>query len=362
MRARTVYTASMIHRGLLILSILLLFSGCVGIQTQIDRSAIRDYAESLVDRYDGQGPVEVRDYLASSPDPWEDPRISLDEVTVSEGAARELHHPEGIPLLHQTVRFDSGFDSGRPLVDEAQFFLYSQYGENLDGKDAVIWLPGMGFSELALDFVEPFFHAILEAGSVLLIYIPPYHLSRLPDDSENTDLLHPDVTESLRRFAAMTGEIVTMHRWLRSRGIDRIGGWGGSIGAAVMVLAGQAVPFDHMAMMIPMVDFSTLIPLHPDMSPYVELVESDGISGDLLQRAYGTISPAYYELPVPSDRSLIMAAELDQLTPLSVIEGYARANEVDQLSVFPNSHTTILLQRDVFAAYRTWLQTLSPEG
>jgi len=345
--------------GVLSCTAVLLLSGCVGFQERVDNNSVRDYAQSLVERYDGQSPHELMVFLGQAAAPWQGGGSDRpDDLTVSIGAARSVEHPQGQEIVQSTLSFTSAFSSGDETVDRAQFFIYHTGSADLSGRRAVLWLPGMGFSDLALRFVDRFFDAILEAGYVLVVYIPPYHLTRLPDDKQNSELLHPDVQESLSRVNAMTGEIITAYRWLESEGVATIGAWGGSIGAALAMMAGHAVDFDHLAVMIPVIDFRTLIPLHPEMNEYFARAAADGLTSDLLLAAYRTISPVAYDLPVPPERVLILAARYDQLIPLPVISAYARAHRITEFYTYSTSHATILLEGQMYERYRQWLQQL----
>ena len=361
-QARSIRTLLPLPALLLGLALATALTSCVAFQEGVDRDGIRSNARSLVERYQSQTTAGVQSYLDTVSAPWRGHTMP-DDLRLESGNPRPIEHPRGDGLVHETLRFTSDFGRGESddlseLVKEGQFFIYrSEAG--YDGQNAVLWLPGLGFSDLALRFVDEFFDAILEEGYILVVYIPPFHLNRLPDGGANNDLLHPGVVESVERFRAITHEIMTGYQWLKDQGVGRIGAWGGSIGAAALLLAGQAVDLDHLAMMIPILDFRTLIPLHPDMHPYLEQLASDGLTSDLVMQAYRHISPVAYPLPVLPERTLILAAEHDQLTPLPVITGYANMHSIDAYEIFPNSHATILLRGRVYERYREWLGELT---
>ena len=112
----------------------------------------------------------------------------------------------------------------------ATFFVL-RHGE-IGASPAFIWLPGNGFGPIAYPFVGHFYDAMFEAGYDVVVWVPPYHVSRA--DPSGRGILTNDTAENQQILLASVAEVRMMARYLRTAGVKRLGGWGGSMGAAAV--------------------------------------------------------------------------------------------------------------------------------
>jgi hypothetical protein len=150
-----------------------------------------------------------------------------------------------------------------------------------------------------------------------------------------------------------------MISYLKNNGVTKIGGWGGSIGATMLLLTEQTEEFDHLNLMIPVIDFDTVIFRNEYMSGAVAQFEKAGYSINLLEQAYGIVNPIKYQLKVDTNNVQIMYAEYDQLTPEPAMIAFAQKNNIQKLRGYQRSHATMLLTRKIYGDYGLFLDTLN---
>jgi len=193
-----------------------------------------------------------------------------------------------------------------------------------------------------------------------VFYVPPYHLERTEAGKKNGEgLLTPDHEKNISILLNAVRELRTMISYLKSNGVTKIGGWGGSIGATMLMLTAQTEEFDHLNMMIPIIDFNTVIFRNIHMRDAVARFEKAGFPESLLTEAYGIVNPVKYQLKIDPSRVQIMYAEYDQLTPEDAMIKFAQKNNIKKLIAYPRSHATMLLTRKIYGDYGLFLDMLN---
>jgi hypothetical protein len=124
-----------------------------------------------------------------------------------------------------------------------------------------------------------------------------------------------------------------LQAFAHSNGVTKIGGWGGSIGATMLLLTEQMEEFDHLNMMIPVIDFDTVIFKNIYMLDAVAQFERAGFSESLLEQAYGVVNPVKYQLRIDPDRVQIMYSKYDKLTPENAMVEFAQKNNIKKIIV-----------------------------
>ena len=130
-------------------------------------------------------------------------------------------------------------------------------------RDTILWVPGMGVSDTAFQFIKHFFNHELAAGYNIAFYIPPFHLDRRePGKGNGEGFFTADVQSNVQVILETVRELRTMVQYLISTGVGRIAGLGGSMGAATLLLTAQTVDMDFLCLMIPVVDWETVFFQH----------------------------------------------------------------------------------------------------
>ncbi len=276
---------------------------------------------------------------------WSSAPLGRWEVTLADG---RVIAPERLTFFSPVGRADQ--------ADEATFYLYRV--APLAGGRAILWVPGLGFSRLAVHFVRRLWQTELEHGWSVLIYVPPYHLERRTagrDDGEGFVVASPE--SSTRLLLHCASELITARRWLTAQGVTTVGGWGGSLGAALLTVMAREAPLDHAAFMIPLLDWHRPF-ARPELARVRERLSRAGFATALLATADALMSPVDLPLPAPAARMLIQYARYDQLTPAAVTEAYARTHGVNVIKDYERSHATMLIGNRLYADYDAYLTTL----
>jgi len=154
-------------------------------------------------------------------------------------------------------------------------------------------------------------------------------------------------------------ELRTIIRYLKKRGVKSISAWGGSIGATIVLLTDQTVEFDHISMMIPVLNMETVTLKNKHMKKVIQRYKNSGFDKKTLCDIYCLISPSSYSLKTNPDRVYIMLAKYDQLSPYKTILDYAKKNKIKHISSYKRSHSTILLTDIMYENYARFLMHLN---
>ncbi len=231
--------------------------------------------------------------------------------------------------------------------------------ENWDGAGAILWVPGFGVSDFAFGFIRRFMEEELRQGYAVLFYNLPFHLDRVqPGRKEGQGLVTGNLVSNVRILRALTSELETGAAYLQNAGVSRIGVWSGSVGAAAAGVLSADRDFDHICMMIPVVDWNTLI-FHPVFNEVRHRLTNSLCGETTLRKAYDLVSPATHRPRTPPERILILSAEYDRLTPPDRIAEYAAARGITNVRVYPESHASILLNDGVYRDYALFLSNMT---
>jgi hypothetical protein len=334
---------------------LVLASACTGLMREIDRAGLGDVAVALAETGPPGDPEALRRLVAehdlardTAPSAVEVRALhALDDWTV------ELE--DGSEVSPQVMRFESRV-ARSDQSDTAVFYLYER--ERSDR--AVLWVPGMGFGDSAFRFIDEFFVTALERGWSVAVWVPPYHRDRrAPDRDDGEGFLVSDPAANFRLLLASVTELRTIAAWLREHGAERVGGWGGSMGAAMLLLAESVDSLDHLTVMIPVVDWRALMLDNEVTAPAADRLLAAGYERALLERAYELLSPAAHPLRLDGSRVQILYARHDQLTPEATTRRYADERNIAAVHGYEHSHATILLSGDLETDYRVFLAQMS---
>ena len=330
--------------------------GCASVQRWIDKSSLEKTVQQILQEPLTGNPATLRAFVDT---------FDLEKATLPLPEAhftiRPLDHwvlsksTQG-PITAAQIRFPSALRQGG-AVDSAIFYLY-RTSELREGK-VILWVPGMGVSNLAFRFIRRFFQTELDQGYAVAVYVPPFHLERRVPGKENGEgFFSADPLANLDVILNMVRELRTMKDYLSQQGVKTIGGWGGSMGASALLLLASLQPFDHLCLMIPVVDWRTVACDNPSLQPVTAKLFDLGYDRALLNKAYCLLSPVNYTVQILPSRIQILYAREDQLTPEAVTLDYAQKIGVARIKGFARSHATILLTPSLYKDYEWFLKNL----
>lgn len=342
-------------------------SGCATFKKSLDTGGLSDIAKQVLAEEPsggpkGSGPDALAEFLAGqSPE-----RVRGSYTLVSrEPFDRWKPAVHGGQVSGELLRFklDSGFAAASVKTDSYFYFFRPPHWS---GEKAILWAPGFGVSDLAFVLIRRLFEMELARGWAVLVWVPPFHLERQTKGKKAGDgLVTLDPRDLIGAVEASSDELANGFAWLQSQGVARIGGWGGSFGAASLMLVDERYRLDHLALMIPLVDWTTLW-AHPSLSPLREALHAAGYTDGMVDAAFRTISPVWHTLQTEPGRVQILYARYDQLTPERVTQDYAAklaqaapgAGDGPDVRGYAESHATILLRPAMYRAYGEFLDRI----
>ena len=348
------HSQTRIHLALLLIAPLL--SGCAGVQIWLDNSGLEKTTRQILQEQLTGSPTMLRAFvdtfdLDKATHPLLDVNLTvtpLDHWVLSTSAVG--------PVISEKIQFPSAFHRGDE-TDTAVFYLYRT--RPLQGGKVILWVPGMGVSNLAFHFIHRFFQEALDQGYAVAVYVPPFHLERRTPGKENGEgFFSADPLSNIKVILTMVQELRVIHNHFIRQGAVSLGGWGGSMGASALLLFASLQPLRHISVMIPVVDWTTVACDNTRFRQVTTRLKAAGYDSELLHQAYGLLSPVNYAVKVQPDHIQILYAREDQLTPEAVTLAYARKTGITQITGYARSHATILLTPSLYKEYGRFLKSL----
>ena len=280
-------------------------------------------------------PIHISDIKSKIRQKWSLRNNGLDEI-----------HEEEICFSSSGTQFNPS--------DSARFFVYRK--DNLKNSKIILWVPGLGVSDLAFCFIKYLFITEIKNGYTVIVYIPPFHLNRKHPEKENGEgFIGSNIQHNIQIQLEAVRELRTLLEYLEQQEPKEISAWGGSMGASFLLLTSKFYRFEHINLMIPMIDWEHTMMQNKELKSLLPKYASAGFDSTLLANAFKIISPANYQLNLPSDKTMIQFAEYDQLTSKKEIIRFASKNNIDKVVAYPRSHATILLSRELYSDYEIFL-------
>ncbi len=323
---------------------------CTALQQYIDKSGIESSCKDIMKHYTPGNPEELSVFarnfsLSASTEPF-DPGIP----EVKEIGKWKLHIPEVNGLIQEKLFFNTPLSDQTHSADKLVLYLYRN--EQQKKRKVLLFIPGMGVSDHALFFIKNFFTEIIKRGYTLAVYIPPYHLDRLPAGAEAGDgFFTHDTVRNSKMITGCTSEIRSAVEFFRSQGAADISAWGGSMGASFLLLSAQFEKYSHLTVMIPVLDWNSLLLDNPGFCILKQRLLSDGYNDETLRKVYNLVSPLNYKVLTEPERVLFMTAGFDQLTSMTLTEKYLVTHQNPLTKIYNRSHSTILTDYDIYKDY-----------
>jgi len=330
--------------------ILLFILSCTAIQKYLDRTGIESSCDDIMKDYRSGDPAELSVFIKN---------FSLDHAT-------SPFNP-GTPEIRKMGKWKISVSGENDLVQEKLFFntplsklthaddklvVYVYRPAKRKSGEILLFIPGMGVSDPAFFFIKNFFKEIITRRYTLVIYIPPYHLERIESGKKSGEgFFNHNAIRNIRIIAGCTAEIRSITGYYRSQGVSDISAWGGSMGASFLLLSAMYEPYSHLTVMIPVLDWNSLMLDNPGYCVLKQRLLADGYPEDALRRIYNLISPINYPILTPPEKILIMSAEHDQLTSTMLIKKYRQTHNNPLIKIYNRSHSTILTDYDIYSDY-----------
>lgn len=336
--------------GAVIPVVLLSALSCTALQQYIDKTGIESSCKDIMKNYNPGKPEDLTVFersfsLSASTAPF-NPGIP----EVKSIGKWKLHIPEAGGLIQEKLFFNTPLSGQTHSADKLVLYLYRN--EQLKKGRVLLFIPGMGVSDTALFFIKNFFTEIIKRGYTLAVYVPPYHLDRLPEGAEAGDgFFTHDTVRNSRMITGCTSEIRSAVEFFRSQGAEEISAWGGSMGASFLLLSAQFEKYSHLTVMIPVLDWNSLLLDNPGFCILKQRLLSDGYNEETLRKVYNQVSPLNYKLLTEPQRVLFMTAGYDQLTSMMITEKYLETHQNPLIKVYNRSHSTILTDYNIYKDY-----------
>src|SRR4029077_825163 len=137
-------------------------------------------------------------------------------------------------IVQEVIAFASAVPLDHPESNTARAYV-SRHGR-LGERRVVWWFSGQYMTEVARVPMSWLIEAILRRGADVVLLVPPYHLERTPAGFSSGDaVLATSLPDHLRVFAQELSDLRRLAAWLRAQGVPALGGFGGSLGATILL-------------------------------------------------------------------------------------------------------------------------------
>lgn len=338
-------------RGLLCIILVFMTISCVSIQKSLDNYSLNRNKKGILKNFTPGDVVTLKSYIDSF-DLGQLTKVAPGSTPIKKEPLLKWHIKSKVPINYEKWFFKSDFFKGK-TPGGALFYVLNQ--TPFAGSNVILFVPGFGVSDFAFGFIKRFFAAEIEAGYNIVIYIPPYHLDRQKKgEAPGNGLITASPLNTIQIMINSVKELRMVYTYLKAEGADSIGGWGGSMGGALTLMLQSLEELDHLALMIPVLDWNTFITPEEVFPCYGE----EGFSKETIKKAYSLISPVSYPLNIQPERVHIEAALYDQLNPMENIRFYAESNKIKNFYSYRTGHAAILLDKKIYTDYSAFLKGL----
>ncbi len=322
------------------------------ILTSVDNYSIKKLKQNLLENFDPGNADSLKLFLNNFDLSEYTRPVFVNDIKINSRTNWSLKNEFSDTLIEEVATFAS-FNTHLIPSDSARFYMYRK--NNLENGKIILWVPGLGVSDLAFFFIKHFFIAEITNGYTVVVYIPPYHLSRKHPEKENGEgFISSNIQQNIQLQLEAIRELRTMLEYLEKQNPQEISAWGGSMGASFLLLTSKFHQFEHMNLMIPLIDWEHTMMQNKELKSLLPVYANAGIDSSLLAKAFRTISPINYQLNLPK-KTQIQLADYDQLTSKSRILDFALKNSIDNVIAYPRGHATILLSRKLYKDYERFL-------
>lgn len=324
------------------------------IQRYLDRSGLKDIANKFDNNFIPGSPEKLKNYIDTF-NLYEDSKpLETQNIKITKFRNKKILNIIGHDIDAKLLSFPSCIKLPQKQ-DSARFFIFKY--PNSKTKKAILWIPGKGVSNFAFRFIKSIFYTELKHGYTILLYIPPYHMLRKTENSPET-FFTPNILHNLELYKECIRELRTGIQYLNNNNFKEISGWGGSMGASWLCNLTNIEKFEHINLMIPIIDWKTVVYSNKYTKKVIKKYKEVGFSDTLIKKAYNLISPINYPIGLNPENVQIQYAKYDQLTPEKATLNFAKKNKIQKIIGYKKSHATILLSGKLDDDYEKFLNML----
>jgi hypothetical protein len=253
-------------------------------------------------------------------------------------------------LTQEVITFPSAIHLDHAESNTATAYVYRR--GRLGERPVVVWVPGQYVVELALVPISWFTREIIRRGADVVMLVPPYHLERTPRGFDSGDaVLATTLADHLDVFAQELSDLRRLVAWLRGQGVQTVGGFGGSVGAMMLLrMATWERSLDFLTVFIPMIRLAGVLD-SPDAEPMRRRVREDGRSVDELKGLYAALDPTFDQPQINPARISVLYGRYDLVAPPPATLAWARAWGVTRLLAYDRGHSLALFTRRMYGDY-----------
>ena len=253
-------------------------------------------------------------------------------------------------LTQEVITFPSAIRLEHAESNTARAYVYRR--GRLGERPVVVWVPGQYVVDLALIPISWFTREIVRRGADVVLVVPPYHLERTPLGFSSGDAVFAtSLADHLGVFAQELSDLRRLVAWLRSQGVETVGGFGGSVGAMLLLrIATWERSLDFLTVFIPMIRLADVLE-GPDMEPMRRRLREEGRSVDEMKRIYGALDSSLDQPRMSPARISVLYGRYDLVAPAPTTEAWARAWGVTRLLPYDRGHALALFNRQMYKDY-----------
>jgi len=283
--------------------------------------------------------------------------LFLEQIEIRKRKNWSLKSKIKCDLTETVISFPSFLSKNIP-GDSARFYSYQI--SDFENSKTILWVPGFGVSDKAFHLIKHIFIEELKQGYNVIVYIPPYHLDRkLPGKSDGDGFFSANLQQNLFTSFEQLREIRTINLFLKKQGIKELSAWGGSMGASTVLLSSKFTNYQHICLMIPVINWQTVILGNNHFKSMVDSLNKHGFDSITIAKAFNKMSPTAYRLPVMPDNMFVQYAKYDQLSSESDILSFIKENSITKVKAYNTGHATILLSKCVYEDYAAFLNSIN---
>ncbi len=253
-------------------------------------------------------------------------------------------------LTQEVIAFPSAIRLDHAESNTARAYVYRR--GRLGERPVVLWVPGQYVVDLALIPISWFTREVVRRGADVVLVVPPYHLERTPLGFSSGDAVFAtSLADHLGVFAQELSDLRRLVAWLRSQGVETVGGFGGSVGAMLLLrIATWERSLDFLTVFIPMLRLADVLE-GADAEPMRRRLREDGRSVDEMKRFYAALDPSLDRPQMSSARISVLYGRYDLVAKAPTTEAWARAWGVTRLHPYDRGHALALFNRQMYKDY-----------
>lgn len=252
-------------------------------------------------------------------------------------------------LTEELISFPSAIrlDHAESNLARAYIYRHGQLGE----RPVVLWVPGQYVIDLASIPISWFTREIVRRGADVVLLVPPYHLERTPAGFASGDAVFAtSLADHLNVFAQEISDLRRLMAWLRAQGVSTLGGFGGSVGAMVMLRTATWDKLDFLTVFIPMIRLATLLD-EPEARSFRRRIGTEALSQSVALDAYAALDPTEGQPRLDPARISVLYGLYDRVALAGQTAAWAEAWGVSRLHSYDRGHALALFTPSMYSDY-----------